>query len=137
VAPVGTRMTGLRPVLNDEQLAILRILVDRRRAPAASAVVGAHRWWAAEVTISDLERIYTRKKAANKELNELLKATGTTLTDLHGIGPSGAARLLVEIGASSGRPAAPRHGGTRHDAPAAHSLIAPTTRRSATRALPR
>jgi len=48
--------------------------------------------------ISDLERIYARKKAANKELNELLKATGATLTDLHGIGPSGAARLLVEVG---------------------------------------
>ncbi len=44
--------------------------------------------------IADLERIYARKKAANKELNELLKATGTTLTDLHGVGASGAARLL-------------------------------------------
>jgi hypothetical protein len=31
VALVGTRMTGLRPVVNDEQLAVLRILVDRRR----------------------------------------------------------------------------------------------------------
>jgi len=28
----------------------------------------------------------------------LLAATGTTLTDLHGIGPSGAVRLLVEAG---------------------------------------
>jgi transposase len=32
VALVGTRMTGLRPVVNDEQLAVLRILVDRRRS---------------------------------------------------------------------------------------------------------
>jgi hypothetical protein len=32
VALVGTRMTGLRPLINDEQLAILRILVDRRRS---------------------------------------------------------------------------------------------------------
>src|SRR6185437_16157670 len=48
--------------------------------------------------IGDLERIYARKKAANKELNDLLAATGTTLTRLHGIGPSGAARLLVEVG---------------------------------------
>jgi transposase len=32
VALVGTRMTGLRPVINDEQLAVLRILVDRRRS---------------------------------------------------------------------------------------------------------
>jgi transposase len=27
-----------------------------------------------------------------------VKATGTTLLDLHGIGPSGAARLVVEVG---------------------------------------
>ena len=46
----------------------------------------------------DLERIYERTKAADKELKELLAATGTTLTQLHGIGPSGAARLLVEVG---------------------------------------
>jgi transposase len=48
--------------------------------------------------VSDLERIYQRKKAADKELRVLLKATGTTLTSLNGIGPSGAARLLVEAG---------------------------------------
>ena len=32
VALVGTRMAGLRPVVDDEQLAVLRILVDRRRS---------------------------------------------------------------------------------------------------------
>jgi len=32
VALVGTRMTGLRPVIDDEQLAVLRMLVDRRRS---------------------------------------------------------------------------------------------------------
>src|SRR4051812_30667957 len=32
VALVGTRMSGLRPVVNDEQLGLLRILVDRRRS---------------------------------------------------------------------------------------------------------
>jgi transposase len=32
VALVGTRMAGLRPVVNDEQLAVLQVLVDRRRA---------------------------------------------------------------------------------------------------------
>ena len=32
VALVGTRMAGLRPVVNDEQLAMLRVLVDRRRS---------------------------------------------------------------------------------------------------------
>ena len=34
VALVGTRMAGLRPLVNDEQLAVLRILVDRRRSSA-------------------------------------------------------------------------------------------------------
>ena len=32
VALVGTRMSGLRPVIDDEQLTVLRILVDRRRS---------------------------------------------------------------------------------------------------------
>ena len=32
VALVGTRMTGLRPVVNDEDQAVLRLLVDRRRS---------------------------------------------------------------------------------------------------------
>ena len=137
VALVGTRMAGLRPVVNDEQLAILRILVDRRRslgedhtrmvaqlhqlllelipggakkdlsAAQAKALLakvrprdaaGKTRRRVAAELISDLERVYQRKKAANTELTELVKATGTSLMDLHGIGPSGAARLLVEVG---------------------------------------
>ena len=137
VALVGTRMTGLRPVVNDEQLAVLRILVDRRRSlgeehtrkisqlhqlllelipggakrdlSAAQAkallakvrprdIAGKTRRRVAAELVADLERIYTRKKAANKELTELLAATGTSLLDLHGIGPTGAARLLVEVG---------------------------------------
>ena len=137
VALVGTRMAGLRPVVNDEQLAVLRLLVDRRRSlgeehtrktsqlhqlllelipggakkdlSAAQAkallakvrprdVVGKTRRRVAAELVADLERIYARKKAANKELTELVNATGTTLLDLHGIGPSGAARLLVEVG---------------------------------------
>jgi transposase len=137
VALVGTRMSGLRPVINDGQLAVLRILVDRRRslgedhtrmtsqlhqlllelipggakrflsAAQAKALLAtvrprdaagkARRRVAAEL-IADLERIYARKKAANKELKELVEATGTSLMDLHGMGPSGAARLLVEVG---------------------------------------
>jgi transposase len=137
VALVGTRMTGLRPVVNDEQLAVLRLLVDRRRAlgedhtrmisqlhrlllelipggaqlslSAAQAkallakvrprdLTGKTRRRVAAELISDLERIYARKKAADKELKQLLAETGTTLTELNGIGPSGAARLLVEVG---------------------------------------
>jgi transposase len=57
----------------------------------------ARRRVAAEL-IADLERIYKRKKAADKELKELVAATGTSLMDLHGMGPSGTARLLVEVG---------------------------------------
>ncbi|MFI6829188.1 IS110 family transposase [Kribbella sp. NPDC050241] len=136
VALVGTRMTGLRPVAADEQLEVLRLLVDRRRAlgeehtrkvsqlhalllelipggakvslSAAQArkllasvrprdVVGKTRKRVATELVIDLEKIYARTKAADKELTELVKTTGTGLLDLHGIGPSGAARLLVEV----------------------------------------
>ena len=137
VALVGTRMAGLRPVVDDQQLTVLRILGDRRRslgedhtrmisqlhqlllelipggakkdlsAAQAKALLAkvrprdaagkARRRVAAEL-IADLERIYARKKAADKELKELVAATGTSLMDLNGIGPSGAARLLVEVG---------------------------------------
>ncbi|WP_442277041.1 hypothetical protein [Terrabacter sp. 2TAF16] len=61
-------------------------------------VAGKARRRVAAELVADLERIYARKKAANKELSQLLAATGTTLTGLHGIGPSGPARLLVEVG---------------------------------------
>lgn len=137
VALVGTRMSGLRPVVNDEQLAVLRVLVDRGRSlaedhtrmisqlhhlllelipggakrdlSAAQAkallakvrprdIAGKTRRRVAAELIADLERVYARKKAANKELRELVAATGTKLMDLNGIGPNGAARLLVEIG---------------------------------------
>jgi len=137
VALAATRMAGLRRVVDDQQLAVLRILADRRRSlgedhtrmvsqlhhlllelipggaqkslSAAQARVllatvrprdaagKARRRVAAEL-IGDLERIYQRKKDANRELSMLLAATGTTLTGLHGIGPSGAARLLAEVG---------------------------------------
>lgn len=46
----------------------------------------------------DLERIYARTKAANKELLALLAEVDTTLLALHGIGSSGAARLAGEVG---------------------------------------
>jgi transposase len=137
VALVDTRMAGLRPVIDDEQLAVLRILVDRRRwlgedhtkmgVEASPAAAGTRPWWreegpvrrpgqgaagqgpsarcvgktrrrvAAEL-VADLERIYQPKEAADKELTALVEATGTFLLDLKGIGPCGAARLLVEVG---------------------------------------
>jgi len=60
--------------------------------------VGKARRRVAAELIGDLERVYQRSKRADKELKELVASTGTTLMDLHGIGPSGAARLLVEVG---------------------------------------
>ena len=111
VALVGTRMSGLRPVVHDEQLAVLRLLVDRRSSlgddhtrmisqlhqlllelipggakkdlSAAQAkallakvrprdTVGKARRRVAAELIADLERVYARKKAADKELKELL-----------------------------------------------------------------
>jgi transposase len=137
VALAATRMTGLRPLAGDEQLAVLRIVADRRRSlgedntrmisqlhqllldlipggakkdlSAAQAralldeirprdAAGRARHRVAGELVSDIERIHQRKKAADKELRELLKATRTTLLSLNGIGPSGAARLLIEAG---------------------------------------
>ena len=137
IALVGVRMAGLRPVVADADLDVLRLLADRRRQlgeehtrkvsqlhalllelipggakknlSAAQAkqllagvrprdVAGKTRRRLAAELMADLERLHVRKKAADKELRELVAATGTGLLDLHGIGPSGAARLLVEVG---------------------------------------
>ncbi|WP_328290098.1 IS110 family RNA-guided transposase [Nocardia aurantiaca] len=48
--------------------------------------------------IEDLETIDRKTKAADKELRALVLERGSTLMDLHGIGPSGAARLLADTG---------------------------------------
>jgi hypothetical protein len=51
-------------------------------------VAGKTRRRVASELIADLERIYQRKKAADKELIDLVQATGSKLLDLHGIGPA-------------------------------------------------
>lgn len=130
-------MNGLRPVVNDEQHAMLRILADRRRAlgedhtrmisqlhqlllelipggakrdlSAAQAkvllagvrprdLVGKTRKRVALELVGDLEKIYQRSKALDKQIKQLVIETGSTLMDLPGIGPSSAARLLIEVG---------------------------------------
>lgn len=48
--------------------------------------------------IAELDRIDRKTKVASTELSELVEATGSALLELHGIGPSGAARLLGDIG---------------------------------------
>jgi transposase len=79
----------------DLSAAQARVLLAKVRPRDAA---GKARKRVAAELLSDLERIYQRKKAAGKEQRELLAATGSTLTQLMGIGPSGAARLLVEAG---------------------------------------
>lgn len=61
-------------------------------------VVGKTRRRLAAELIVELDRIDKRIKTANKELSALVEATGSTLLELYGIGPSGAARLLGDIG---------------------------------------
>jgi transposase len=137
IALVGVRVSGLRPVVADEQIELLRVLVDRRRMlgeehtrkisqlhrllleliPGGAklylsarqarkllttvrprdAAGKARKHLALELVI-DLEKVYARSKAADRDLTAALKETGTTLTDVHGIGPTGAAMLLVEVG---------------------------------------
>ncbi|WP_063006589.1 IS110 family transposase [Nocardia salmonicida] len=48
--------------------------------------------------IEDLEKIDRRIRAADKELRQLVTDRGSTLMELHGIGPSSAARLLADTG---------------------------------------
>ncbi len=60
-------------------------------------------WWqdapqAGRRLIAELDGIDKRIKVATAELRELVQATGSTLLELHGVGPCGAARLLGDIG---------------------------------------
>ena len=48
--------------------------------------------------IDELTAIDAKVRAADKQLREFVTATGSSLTDLNGIGPSGAARLLGDVG---------------------------------------
>jgi len=48
--------------------------------------------------ITELEGIDRKIKACKKEIKTLVAAQGSTLLQLHGIGPSSAARLLADVG---------------------------------------
>jgi transposase len=61
-------------------------------------VVGKTRRWLASELIHELTVIDKKIKIAKQELTELVGATGSRLLELHGIGPSGAARLLGDVG---------------------------------------
>jgi transposase len=60
-------------------------------------VVGRTRRQLASELITELAGIDKKIKDADRQLTELVQATGSTLQQLHGIGPSGAARLLGDI----------------------------------------
>ena len=86
-----------------------KLLATVRRRDAAGKV---RRRVAAEL-IGDLERIYLRKKAANKELNELLASTGSSLTALTASGrPVPPVCSSKSATSPASRPALTSHRGT-------------------------
>ncbi|HKC26791.1 MAG TPA: IS110 family transposase [Jatrophihabitans sp.] len=83
---------GAKKFLSAEQAKALLASVRPRD------VVGKTRRRLAAELITELVAIDKRIKTANRELHELIDATGSSLRELHGVGPSGAARLLGDIG---------------------------------------
>jgi len=69
-----------------------------RTAPAPVGIVAQTRHQLARELIDELTTIDAKIKAADKHLRQLVTATGSTLVELNGIGPSGAARLIGDIG---------------------------------------
>ncbi|MGN9889813.1 transposase [Micromonospora sp. L31] len=61
-------------------------------------IVGRTRRQLASELITELTAIDKKIKAANAQLTELVEATGSRLQELNGIGPSGAARPIGDIG---------------------------------------
>ena len=61
-------------------------------------IAGKTRRRLAAELVTELTRIDKRIKTADAELKELVTATSSSLLTLHGIGPSGAARLLGDVG---------------------------------------
>lgn len=69
-----------------------------RSAPAPVGVAAQTRHQLARELIDELTVLDDKIRAADKHLRQLVAAAGSTLTDLHGIGPSGATRLIGDIG---------------------------------------
>jgi transposase len=68
-----------------------------RTAPPPVGIVAQTRHHLARELIDELTVIDAKIRAADKQLRQLLTAAGSTLRDLNGIGPSGAARLIGDI----------------------------------------
>jgi transposase len=82
---------GAKQFLSAQQARAMLAAIRPRDLP------GKTRRLAAEL-VSELEAIDKKIKMIGKELTALVTARGSTLLELHGIGPSGAARLLADAG---------------------------------------
>jgi transposase len=69
-----------------------------RTAPAPVGIVARTRHDLARELIDELTVIDAKIRAADKQLRHLVAAAGSSVTELNGIGPSGAARLIGDIG---------------------------------------
>jgi transposase len=69
-----------------------------RTAPEPVGIVAQTRHQLARELIEELTVIDAKVRAADKQLRQMVAATGSSLGELNGIGPSGAARLLGDIG---------------------------------------
>jgi transposase len=69
-----------------------------RTAPAPVGIVAQTRHDLARELIDELTAIDAKIRAVDKQLRQLVTANGSSLSDLNGIGPSGAARLIGDIG---------------------------------------
>ncbi|MEV4130549.1 IS110 family transposase [Dactylosporangium sp. NPDC049742] len=69
-----------------------------RTAPEPIGIVAQTRHQLARELIDELTAIDAKIRTADKQLREVVTAAGSSLTELNGIGPSGAARLLGDVG---------------------------------------
>jgi transposase len=96
IVMVALRDRGLREVSSDSELAVLRLLCDRRDELSKASAQALNRMAAEE--LGDIDRLDAKLKAMKAELKEAVLATGSHLMDIHGIGPAGAARILADVG---------------------------------------
>jgi len=59
---------------------------------------GAARWILAEQFLADLRRIDTQRSDVKKKLAAAVQASGTTVTEIFGVGPAVAAAVLGDVG---------------------------------------
>ena len=83
---------GAKPFLSSQQARALIATIKPRD------LVGKTRRRLAVELITELEGIDKKIKAIKREISTLVIDRGSTLMDLTGIGPSGAARLLADVG---------------------------------------